>query len=382
MSNSNLQLSLLFFLLSLSSLHSLTLPSDIAALKSFISAVKPDTIPPTSCLGSWNFKSDPCASPRVTHFICGLTCNSSSIPFRVIQITLDPAGYSGTLSQTISNLSNLAVLDLADNNFSGQIPPSLSSLSNLQQLILRSNSFSGGIPPEIRNLKSLETLDLSHNSLSGYLPNINSLSNLKTIDLSYNQLTGSIPKLPTNIIGFTMKANKLSEPLSKSSFADSTQLEVVELSENSIPGNLQAWFFLIPSLQQVNLANNSLKGIEIWKPVNGISDLVAVDLSFNGIKTNLPANFSSYPSLASLSLRYNRFRGPIPWEFGKLKRLFLDGNFLNGRPPKTLFTGESPAYGSLGDNCLMNCPVSSELCLKSQKPTSICREAYGGKQKS
>ncbi|XP_047324815.1 receptor-like protein 31 [Impatiens glandulifera] len=377
---------LFFFVLSLSSLHSLTLPSDVAALQAFKSTVKPATILSYSCLGSWNFTSDPCASPRITHFMCGVNCDTSITPFRVIQITLDPAGYSGTLSPMISKISTLVVLDLSDNNFFGNIPSLLSSLPNLQTLTLRSNSFSGSIPPSIGNLKSLVSLDLSHNSLSGYLPDsIVSLSNLRRIDLSYNKLTGSIPKLPLNLLELAIKANNLSGSLSKLTFDGAGQLEVIELSENSFSGTLQGWFFLLPSLQQVNLANNSLRFIEIWKPANGKSDLVAVDMGFNKIEGNLPVNFASYPVLSSLSLRYNRLRGSIPAELGKserLKRLFLDGNFLNGSPPKGLFSSKGGVSGSLGDNCLRNCPVSSDLCLKLQKPTSICRQAYGGKPTS
>lgn len=172
----------------------------------------------------------------------------------------------------------------------------------------------------------------------------------------------------------------------KSSFAESTQLEVVELGHNSFYGSLEQWFFLLPSLQQVDLANNSLTRVEIWKPTSAGNNLVAVDLGFNKIEGTIPENFSGYPMLSSLSLRYNRLRGPIPTTLGKkgsfLKRLFLDGNFLNGVPPEDLFSGTMSLSGSLGDNCFAKCPVSSELCAESQKPMALCRQAYGGKLRS
>ncbi|KAA8545829.1 hypothetical protein F0562_020720 [Nyssa sinensis] len=211
---------------------------------------------------------------------------------------------------------------------------------------------------------------------------MNSLISLRRLDISFNKLTGSLPKLPPNLLEFALKANSLSGSLYNSSFDGLTQLEVVELSENSFSGTIQAWFFLLPSLQQVNFSNNSITRVEIWKPTNLNSDLVAVDLSFNKLEDNLPRNLSAYPLLSSLSLRYNRLRGPIPSEFSKkesLKRLFLDGNFLNGTPPEDFFSGKTSVSGSLGDNCLQRCPVSSELCLKSQKPSAICQQAYGGK---
>lgn len=87
--------------------------------------------------------------------------------------------------------------------------------------------------------------------------------------------------------------------------------------------------------------------------------------------------------LSSLTLRYNRLRGAIPLELSKkksLRRLFLDGNFLNGKPPAGFFGGGGgeEVSGSLGDNCLQGCPGKSQLCSPSQKPYSVCKQAYGG----
>ncbi|WCJ17792.1 Leucine-rich repeat (LRR) family protein [Euphorbia peplus] len=362
----------------------LTTPQDISALKAFKASIKPSSIPSWSCLASWDFTAgDPCASPRRTHFICGITCSYDST--RVTQLTLDPVGYSGQLTPLISQLTNLTILDLADNNFYGSIPPHISSLSNLQSLILRGNSFTGSVPGPVTNLKSLESLDLSHNFLSGYLPNsMNLMPRLKRIDLSYNKLSGSLPKLPPSLLELAMKNNSLSGSLQKPTFSGLTQLAVVELSENSLTGVLESWFFLLPGLQQVDLANNGLTRVEILSPENGVSDLVAVDLGFNKIEGNVPVNFADYPVLSSISLRYNRLRGAIPLEYSKkdsLRRVYLDGNFLIGKPPAGFFSGEG-VTGSLGDNCLRGCPGSSELCSPSQKSSSVCKQAYGGKVKN
>ena len=378
---------LVYHQLSLSTANSTTFSADIAALKAFKAAIKPSTIPPWSCLGSWDFTSDPCSYPKRTHFVCGLTCSSDAdpSPSRVISITLDSVGYSGTLTPLVSQLRQLVTLDLGQNSFHGTIPPSLSSLSLLQTLTLRTNSFSGSIPSSIGNLQSLQELDVSGNFLSGYVPNtIFSLSKLTRLDLSFNKFSGGLPKLPPNLLELAIKASSLSGSISKSSFDGLNQLETVELSANSFTGVLQSWFFQLPSLQQINLSNNTLTSVEISKPNKGYSELVAVDLGFNKIKGYIPANFSEYPVLASLSLRYNMLRGPIPLEFSKkgtLKRLYLDGNYLTGTPPPGFFAGEeSEIAGSFGDNCLRGCPASSQLCLPSQKPTSVCKQVYAGKK--
>ncbi|CAM8994121.1 unnamed protein product [Rhodiola kirilowii] len=370
------------FLTTTTTVQALTLLSDIKALQAFKASIKASTIPSYSCLASWDFTTDPCSLPRRTHFTCGLSCSPDST--RVTRIVLDPVGYSGKLSPLISQLTQLTSLDLSDNNFYGQIPSSLYSLSNLQTLILRSNSFSGSIHPSISNLKSLQSLDLSRNLLSGSVPDsISSVRNLQRLDLSFNKFRGSLPKsLPGSLTELAIKSNLLSGQLLGSTFKGLARLEVVELSANSFSGTLPAWFFRLQAIQQVNLSNNSFTEIEVLKPNADESDLIAVDLSFNQIQGYVPINFAFYPLLSSLSLRYNRLRGPVPLEFSKkqtLRRLFLDGNFLNGKPPNGLFSGEAPVAGSLADNCLQSCPVSSQLCSPAQKPTAVCRQAYGGK---
>ncbi|KAK1417518.1 hypothetical protein QVD17_26647 [Tagetes erecta] len=357
-----------------------TLSSDITALKSIKSGIYPTTIPPYSCLASWNFTSDPCSTPHRTYFLCALSCSAN----RVTQLTFDHAGYAGTLSPLISQLTQLVTIDLSDNKLSGPIPSSIFTLPFLQTLNLRSNSFSGTVPPTITNLKMIETLDISHNSLFGPLPDISTSQTLTRLDLSFNSFTGSIPKLPLNLLELAIKSNHLSGELPETSFNNLTQLEVVELSNNSFTGTIPGWFFLQPLVQQVNLAGNRFTSIEILKPVKAgfSSNLIAVDVGYNEIVGDLSVNFTLYKTLSSLSLRYNKIQGPIPEEYGEtasLRRLFLDGNYLNGMPPEGLFSGKSSVSGSLGDNCLKKCPASSELCLKSQKPSATCRRVYGGK---
>ncbi|XP_073274038.1 uncharacterized protein [Primulina huaijiensis] len=369
-----------FFITTLAARPSAHYSADVAALRAFKSAIQPTSIPPNSCIATWNFSTDPCTTLRTNHFTCGVTCSGG----RIIQLTLDSQGYAGKLTPLISHLTQLITLDLTDNSFYGPIPASISSLSNLKSLILRLNSFSGEITPSIAALKSLKYLDLSRNSLSGSLPSMNSLAGLTRLDLSYNNITGSLPQLPRNVYELAMKANHLSGSLIKFPFNGLTRLMTVELSENSFTGILDSWVFSLPSLQQINLSNNSFTGIVISNPSD--SELVAVDLSFNKIEGFLPTNISAFPMLRSLVLSYNRFRGPIPWQYSKkgssLQRIYLDGNFLNGSPPAEFFSVDSPISGSLGDNCLQSCPHSSQLCLKLQKPASICRQAYGGKPRS
>ncbi|XP_008796766.2 probable LRR receptor-like serine/threonine-protein kinase At4g36180 [Phoenix dactylifera] len=377
---------LFLWVVSLVPAGAVTAPSDVAALAAFKAAISPASISPSSCLDSWNFSSDPCR-PGPSHFLCGLTCTTTgggaTATYRVFSITLDPAGYSGALTPLLSNLSLLAHLELADNAFHGPIPASLSSLSSLQTLILSSNSFSGTIPSSISKLSSLQILDLSRNSLAGLIPQFwGSMSGLRTLDLSFNRLYGNLPQtMPPNLVDLALRGNSLSGTIKRATFAPLRALEVVELAANRLEGKLEGWFFLLPSLQQVDLANNSLSGVEVGPPPPG-QRLVAVDLGINRIEGQLPAALAGFPALAALSVRHNKLRGAIPSEYAGAKkgvpfgRLFLDGNFLTGTVPAGLLrSGE--LVGSLGDNCLRGCPPAAPLCSPPQKPKAACKQVYG-----
>ncbi|XP_028803479.1 protein NSP-INTERACTING KINASE 2-like [Neltuma alba] len=108
-------------------------------------------------------------------------------------------------------------LEFPSQNFSGFLSPSISNLTNLRNLILQANNISGPIPSEIWKLQKLQTLDLSHNSFTGQLPE--SLSHMKSLNylrLNNNSLTGPIP----------------------SSLADMTQLAILDVSYNNLSGPL------------------------------------------------------------------------------------------------------------------------------------------------
>nr|XP_010927511.1 probable LRR receptor-like serine/threonine-protein kinase At4g36180 [Elaeis guineensis] len=369
---------------SLAPAGAVTAPSDVAALAAFKAAISPASITPFSCLASWNFSSDPCR-PGPSHFLCGLTCTTTgggaaTATDRVTAIALDPAGYSGTLTPLLSQLSLLAHLELPNNAFHGPIPTSLPSL---QTLILSSNSFSGPIPSSVSKLTSLQILDLSRNPLAGPIPQFwGSMSGLRRLDLSFTRLYGNLPRaLPPNLVNLALRGNSLSGTIKRATFAPLRALEVVELAANRLEGKVEGWFFLLPSLQQVDLANNSLSGVEVGPPSEG-QQLVAVDLGFNRIEGQLPAALAGFPSLVALTLRYNRLRGTIPSEYAGAKkgvpfrRLFLDGNFLTGTVPAGLLSS-GELVGSLGDNCLEGCPSAAALCSPPQKTEAVCKQGYG-----
>ncbi|MCK5523998.1 MAG: hypothetical protein KAI83_12775 [Thiomargarita sp.] len=138
----------------------------------------------------WNVTNTPCSWR-------GVSCGGDG---HVTGLILRNNKLSGSIPESLSNLSNLKSLVLGSNQLSGSIPESLGNLSNLQRLFLFRNQLSGSIPESLGNLGNLKSLNLSSNQLSGSIPeSLGNLSNLEYLKLYKNQLCENIPKSLMNL---------------------------------------------------------------------------------------------------------------------------------------------------------------------------------------
>ncbi|PIA57101.1 hypothetical protein AQUCO_00600078v1 [Aquilegia coerulea] len=384
---------------------------DIKVLKELKKGLDPSTVTPGSCVSSWDFSVDPCDHIFSEHFSCGFRCDVVvSKLSRVTEISLDRAGYTGSLSSTSWNLPYLQTLDLSENYFNGIIPNSLSKLKNLRRLALSRNSFYGEIPSSIGSLAkleelyldnnhlqgsipssfhglvSLQRLELQENNLTGEYPNLGSLKNLIFLDTSDNAISGQFPStLPASLIEISMRNNYLQGNL-PDNFGNLGFLQVMDLSQNQLSGTVPWSLFNHPSLQQLTLSHNKLTFLQM--PINmGIqSELIALDLSNNEFQGLLPGFIAMMPKLSALSVENNKFTGMIPSQYAlkavfpvmgtsPFARLLLGGNYFFGPIPEPLM-GLKPgsANVSLVDNCLYRCPTSFFFCQgRVQKSVMACK---------
>ena len=94
---------------------------------------------------------------------------------RVVGIDLagsrrEPGSLSGAVPAELSQLTELASLDLSYNRLTGPIPAELGQLTRLTRLDLSFNRFSGLIPAELGGLPDLQLLNVSNNRLTGAVP--------------------------------------------------------------------------------------------------------------------------------------------------------------------------------------------------------------------
>ncbi|XP_034676380.1 LRR receptor-like serine/threonine-protein kinase GHR1 [Vitis riparia] len=373
---------------------------DIQVLKDFKNGLNPGSITPGSCLSSWDFSVDPCDYLFSDRFTCGFRCDRLVAGVsRVTEITLDQAGYTGTLSSSTWNLPFLQFLDLSDNSFSGSIPDSFSNLTRLRRLTLSRNSFSGEIPnslgslpnleelyldnnhlqgpipASINGLISLKKLELQENALSGAFPDLGSLKNLYFLDASDNQISGQVTTaLPASLVELSIRNNNLEGKLPHR-LGSLKYLQVMDMSDNKLSGVISWIVFDHPSLQQLTLSHNNFSLLQVPSNMGEGSKLIALDLSYNQLGGLLPAFIASMPNLSAVSLEHNKFTGMIPSQYAlktvvgggggtaSFERLLLGGNYLFGPIPGPLmFLKPGYANVSLVDNCLYRCPNSFFFC--------------------
>ncbi|XP_011622037.1 DNA damage-repair/toleration protein DRT100 [Amborella trichopoda] len=97
-------------------------------------------------------------------------------------------GYSGIV------LSVVTGIDLSLNHLSGPIPMEIGILKGLIVLNISNNHLNGTIPDSFAKLSQIEVLDLSHNMLKGRIPSdLGSLTFLSQFSVAFNDLEGAVP---------------------------------------------------------------------------------------------------------------------------------------------------------------------------------------------
>jgi Leucine-rich repeat (LRR) protein len=164
----------------------------------------------------------------------------------VHSIVMSSNGMTGSLPQTIGNLTQLCMIELATMpELTGSLPKSLCSIRTLRRLCICRCGLTGQIPEEIGCLLQLEELQLFGNQFSGTIPHsIKNLVNLKL--LSLGEYTGG---------------NNFSPAALPIAFSYLHQLEALFLANCNIRGPLPEWIGNLTELRQLDLQHNQLSGI-------------------------------------------------------------------------------------------------------------------------
>ncbi|GLJ43859.1 hypothetical protein SUGI_0914000 [Cryptomeria japonica] len=142
----------------------------------------------------------------------------------------------------------------------------------------------------------------------------------------------------------------------------------VDLTGDSISGNLTSAICGLPNLRVLTLQANSFSG-PFPRALLLCKRLRKLDLSLNQFAGTLTSHISQLSELRVLNLSYNAFSGSIPLTFGmlpKLEALFFHGNSLSGPFPRFVGNLKSLTNFTIGSNPLRPGEMPTELANLNQ----------------
>jgi Leucine-rich repeat (LRR) protein len=246
---------------------------------------------------------------------------------------------SGILTDSLGLLNALQTLNLSGNRFTGRIPPSLCGVTDVRELLLARNQLSGTIPSCFGAYRNLVTLDVSENQFTGSIPaELGNPPMLQTLLLNNNRLTGTIPASLGGAANLAL-AHVAQKPSPESTTAALPNLRTLDLGVNALTGTIPASFASLTNLQVLALDSNRLEGTLGNDFFARLTNLELVNLSNNRLTGRLPNSLGALRRLKTLSLAFNGFTDTIPAALGQLDSvtiMLLDNNRLSGAVPEAL----------------------------------------------
>ncbi|OIW16260.1 hypothetical protein TanjilG_18975 [Lupinus angustifolius] len=305
----------------------------------------------------------------------------------LVYLNLSSNDFGGALPIVFHKLERLKYLDLHSNNFSGDIMHIFSQMGSVVHVDLSSNGFSGIVDLGLGDdsfLSSIRYLNISHNSLSGELfahDGMPYLDNLVVFDASNNQLVGNIPSfgfvvslrvlrlgcnqlsgsLPEALLKessmllseLDLSQNKLEGPIGSITSVTLRKLNIssnklsgplpltvghcaiVDLSNNTLSGNISRIQYWGNYVEVIQLSSNSLAGM-LPNKTSQLLRLIALKVSDNSLEGFLPPVLGTYPELKEIDLSLNQLSGfllPSLFNSTKLTNLNLSNNKISGSIP-------------------------------------------------
>jgi hypothetical protein len=229
----------------------------------------------------------------------------------LILMNLSYNSLNGTIPSCLGKATALNLLYLSNNHLVGSIPDTFTDLVNLQYLYLLNNHLTGTLPEKLGNLKQLSFLNLGVNRFHGTLPaSISQLTKLEQLYLNNNTISGPFPAvLPYSLTKISLECNKLTGKVPQI-FEKYQNLSVLKINDNFLTGPPPICLSTLSHLEILQLHLNKFTG-----PIGPLFDpkvqtkLTNIDLSHNSLSGEIPATIFQLPALRTIAAVKNCFSG-------------------------------------------------------------------------
>nr|CDM85559.1 unnamed protein product [Triticum aestivum] len=260
------------------------------------------------------------------------------------ELNLNLNGLYGTIPVGIGNLTSLTMLQISTNqDLRGTIPRSIGKLKHLVSLYMTDLGLDGTLPEEIGG--ALSVVSAGYNGFTGiYRQTFQNCTTLQEVDFTANnivaELSDCFSEHPGQLITMAFRQNQLHGTLltdrGEEFLCNSTDLVLLDLSDNALHGGLSKCFWELQSLEFMDLSSNSFSGVFPSSMTCG-DDLRYLLLGNNKFTGTFPLGLKKCKNLTTLDLGGNKFSGTIPsWvsmSLPELNFLRLSSNMFDGIIP-------------------------------------------------
>ncbi|KAI4307923.1 hypothetical protein L6164_031048 [Bauhinia variegata] len=268
-------------------------------------------------------------------------CNATSLNI----LNLSHNKFTGIIPQCLGTLPLLTILDLQMNQLRGTLPTSFSEQNRFATLNLNGNQLQGPLPQSLAACTKLNLLDVGNNQIEDTFPHwLETLEELRVLVLRDNKFYGEIASSKamepfSKLRVFDVSNNNFSGPL-PTTYIKNFKAMTNELEEESSLQYMNTNFhpFVIQGVSYEDSMTVTIKGIDMMLQ-KIITKLAMIDLSENSIEGEITQNIGNLRQIKGLNLSHNRLIGPIPSSIASLvnlESLDLSSNMLTGEIPTEL----------------------------------------------
>uniref|UniRef100_A0A0D9ZWC1 non-specific serine/threonine protein kinase n=1 Tax=Oryza glumipatula TaxID=40148 RepID=A0A0D9ZWC1_9ORYZ len=296
----------------------------------------------------WNISGELCSGvasdlsnwddyPNLNPFIkCDCKYNNGTL-CHINKLRVTKLDVVGPIPSELQNLTYLEDLNLGYNYLTGAMPSFMGKFTSMKYLALPFNPLSGPLPKELGNLTNLLSLGISYCNFSRELPDeLGNMTSLKQLRASDNEFTGKIPDYfgrMTNLVDVAFQGNSFEGPI-PAGFSNLTKLTNLRIGDIVNGSSSLGFISNMTSLSNLILRNCKLSGNLEAIDFSKFATLTLLDLSFNSITGQVPQSILNLGMLEFLFLGNNSLTGNLPDVISpSLKTIDFSYNQLTGSFP-------------------------------------------------